>query len=45
MVLLRECGKTLCGSQMGVQQYANGKWTSIANALNGKAIETATPQP
>jgi branched-chain amino acid transport system substrate-binding protein len=36
--------KSLCGSQMGVQQYANGKWTSIANALNGKAIETATPQ-
>jgi branched-chain amino acid transport system substrate-binding protein len=33
--------KSLCGTQMGVQQYADGSWTSIANALNGQAIETA----
>ncbi len=32
---------SLCGHQMGVQQYADGTWTSIANALNGQAIETA----
>ena len=32
---------SLCGHQMGVQQYADGAWTSIANALNGQAIETA----
>jgi len=37
--------KTLCGSQMGVQRYKNGKWVATANALNGKAIETATPAP
>lgn len=36
--------KTVCGTQMGVQQYAGGKWTSIANALNGKAIDTAATQ-
>jgi branched-chain amino acid transport system substrate-binding protein len=40
-----QCGfdpvfKSLCGTQMGVQQYADGEWASIANALNGKAIET-----
>jgi branched-chain amino acid transport system substrate-binding protein len=33
--------KTLCGTQMGVQRYADGEWESVANALNDKAIETA----
>jgi branched-chain amino acid transport system substrate-binding protein len=42
-----QCGfspafKTLCGKEMGVQQYRNGKWRSIANALNGKAIDSTT---
>jgi branched-chain amino acid transport system substrate-binding protein len=42
-----QCGfdaafKTLCGKEMGVQQYKNGKWKSIANALNGKAIDSTT---
>ena len=38
------CGKVspvfaaLCGSEMGVEQYASGKWQPIADALNGKAI-------
>jgi hypothetical protein len=29
---------TLCGSEMGIEQYAEGEWTSIATALDGKAI-------
>jgi branched-chain amino acid transport system substrate-binding protein len=42
-----QCGfdpvyKTLCGKEMGVQQYRNGKWRSIANALNGKAIDSTS---
>ena len=36
---------SLCGHQMGVQQYADGEWASIANALNGQAIETAPTAP
>jgi hypothetical protein len=41
-----DCGfspiySSLCGHQMGVQQYAGGEWSSVANALNGEAIETA----
>ena len=36
---------SLCGHQMGVQQYADGEWSSIANALNGEAIETALTAP
>jgi branched-chain amino acid transport system substrate-binding protein len=32
---------SLCGHQMGVQQYSDGSWSSIANALNDQAIETA----
>jgi hypothetical protein len=42
-----QCGfdptfKTLCGKEMGVQQYRKGKWRSIANALNGKAIDSTS---
>jgi hypothetical protein len=38
------CGKvspvfqSLCGAEMGIEQYLNGKWVPIADALNGKAI-------
>lgn len=38
------CGKvspmfpTLCGSEVGVEQYVDGKWVSVADALNGKPI-------
>lgn len=31
--------KALCASQIGVQQYKGGEWISIADALNGKAID------
>ena len=44
-----DCGKqiivglpifvSVCGSQMGIQQYKGGKWTSIADGLNGKPID------
>jgi branched-chain amino acid transport system substrate-binding protein len=43
------CGKTViiglplfvsvCANQMGVQQYKDGKWVSVADALNGKEID------
>jgi branched-chain amino acid transport system substrate-binding protein len=38
------CGKvspifpSLCGAEMGIQQYVNGGWVSVADALNGKPI-------
>jgi branched-chain amino acid transport system substrate-binding protein len=39
-----DCGwspfATLCGSQMGVQQYKDGEWIPVASALNGAAIDT-----
>lgn len=40
-----DCGfstlyQTLCGTQMGIQQYADGEWVNVANALNDQAIET-----
>jgi branched-chain amino acid transport system substrate-binding protein len=31
---------SLCGVQMGVEQYKDQIWTPIADALNGKAIDT-----
>jgi branched-chain amino acid transport system substrate-binding protein len=38
------CGKVspvfvaLCGTEMGIEQYRDGSWKPIADALNGKAI-------
>ena len=29
---------TLCGAEMGIEQYVDGEWMSIADALNGKPI-------
>ena len=29
---------SLCGAEMGIQQYVDGKWVSVADALNGKPI-------
>jgi len=31
-----------CASLMGVQQYKDGQWISVADALNGKAIDATT---
>ena len=46
-----DCGKqiflglpifiSVCGSQMGIQQYKDGEWLSIADALNGKPIDAS----
>ncbi len=38
------CGKnpifpSLCGIQMGIQQYKDQKWVSIADGFNGKPID------
>ena len=38
------CGKnpifvSVCGIQMGIQQYKDGQWSSIADGLNGKPID------
>jgi branched-chain amino acid transport system substrate-binding protein len=30
---------SLCGTQMGVEQYQGGKWTAVADALNNAAID------
>jgi branched-chain amino acid transport system substrate-binding protein len=40
------CGKnpifpSVCGVQMGIQQYKAGKWVSIADGLNGKPIDAS----
>jgi hypothetical protein len=32
----------VCGSQMGIQQFKDGAWTSIADGLNGKPIDVTT---
>ncbi len=29
---------SLCGAEMGIQQYVGGEWVSVADALNGKPI-------
>ena len=29
----------VCASQMGIQQYKDGKWTSLADGLNGKPVD------
>jgi branched-chain amino acid transport system substrate-binding protein len=41
-----ECGysklfKTLCGSEIGIEQYKDGKWLPTALATDGKAISVA----
>ena len=33
---------SVCGVQMGIQQYKGGKWISIADGHNGKPIDTST---
>ena len=33
---------SVCGVEMGIQQYKDGKWTSIADGHNGKPIDTST---
>jgi len=33
---------SVCGVQMGIQQYKNGKWVSIADGHNGKPIDVST---
>jgi branched-chain amino acid transport system substrate-binding protein len=30
---------SVCGAQMGIQQFKDGQWTSIADGLNGKPID------
>jgi branched-chain amino acid transport system substrate-binding protein len=32
---------SVCGVEMGIQQYKDGKWTSIADGHNGKPIDTS----
>jgi len=33
--------KSLCGTQMGVEQYLDGKWVAVADGLTGTPIDTA----
>ena len=33
---------SVCGVEMGIQQYKGGKWISIADGHNGKPIDTST---
>jgi branched-chain amino acid transport system substrate-binding protein len=33
---------SVCGVEMGIQQYKDGKWISIADGHNGKPIDTST---
>jgi branched-chain amino acid transport system substrate-binding protein len=33
---------SVCGVEMGIQQYKGGKWTSIADGHNGKPIDVST---
>ena len=32
-----------CGHQMGIRQYEDGEWVSIADGLNGKPIDVTPP--
>jgi branched-chain amino acid transport system substrate-binding protein len=32
---------SVCGVQMGIQQYKDGKWTSIADGHNGKPVDVS----
>jgi branched-chain amino acid transport system substrate-binding protein len=34
---------TLCGTQMGVEQYKDLKWTAVADGLNNTAIDPTKP--
>lgn len=42
------CGKVspvftaLCGTEMGIEQYQDGAWKPVADALNGKAINPSS---
>ena len=42
-----ECGLppfvASCGHQMGIQQYVDGEWESIADGLNGQPIDVTPP--
>ena len=40
--VLRRLFPSLCGTQMGILQYKDGKWISIADGLNGKPIDSYT---
>jgi branched-chain amino acid transport system substrate-binding protein len=33
---------SVCGTQIGIQQYKDGKWISIADGHNGKPIDTSS---
>ena len=33
---------SVCGVEMGIQQYKGGKWTSIADGHNGKPVDVST---
>jgi branched-chain amino acid transport system substrate-binding protein len=33
---------SVCGVQMGIQQYKDGKWTSIADGHNGKPVDVSS---
>ena len=33
---------SVCGSQIGIDQYKGGKWISIADGHNGKPIDTSS---
>ena len=33
---------SVCGSQIGIDQYKGGKWVSIADGHNGKPIDTSS---
>ena len=35
--------KSLCGTQMGIMLYKDGKWTAIASGVNGKPIDPYLP--
>jgi branched-chain amino acid transport system substrate-binding protein len=32
-----------CGHQMGIQQYIDGEWVSIADGLNGEPVDVTPP--
>ena len=33
--------KSLCGADMGVELYKDGKWTPVADALNNQPIDSS----
>ncbi len=37
--------KSLCGLQMGIQQYVDTKWISVRDGLNGKPIDPSVDVP